>query len=219
MGSLYQDLLTALPESPDVIGREESSSSVVFAPFLEVNNELCLLFEKRASDIPQGDEICFPGGRHEEGDNGDLRLTAIRETEEELGIPRDRIHIEGRVGSLYGALGVVVELFAGRIDGSGLHDFQPNADEVAQVLLVPFRWFVENPPEIYELEVQVHPFRMDENGRREDIFPARQLGLPQRYWNSWSGRPSPIFAYRVQGEVIWGMTARMVRHLVKLVQG
>ena len=214
MENLYDTLLTALPEKPVIIGREEAFHSVVLAPLVNIGGEPSLLFEKRASHIRQGDEICFPGGKHDLEDRGDVALTALRETEEELGIFREKIQLDRHVGSLYGALGVVVDLFVGRIDVDSLADFTPNPDEVARIFTVPLRWFRENPPEEYELEVEIHPHRIDDEGEKVPSFPARELGLPRRYWGSWAGRPHRVFAYQVEGEVIWGLTARMIRHLI-----
>jgi len=213
----YTALLEALPRCPEVIGRDETRRSVVLAPFMEIGGELHLLFEKRAPEIRQGDEICFPGGGTEERDRGDLALTALRETEEELGIPRAMIHVDGRAGSHYSALGQVVDLFVGRIDARGLQDFNPNPKEVSRLLLVPFQWFIDTPPERYELEVQFHPYIVEDPGGRTDLLPARELGLPERYWERWQTRRNPVFVYTVEGEVIWGLTALMVRHLVGLL--
>lgn len=191
---------------------------MVLAPFMEIDGELHLLFEKRAPHIRQGDEICFPGGGTEDQDRGDLALTALRETEEELGISRDLIHVDGRAGSHYSALGQVVDLFIGRIDARGLHDFHPNPEEVSRLLLVPFQWFLDTPPLRYELEVQFHPYIVEDPGGRTDLLPARELGLPERYWERWQTRRNPVFVYTVDGEVIWGLTALMVRHLTGLLR-
>ena len=174
----YAALLDALPRCPEVIGRDETRRSVVLAPFVEIGGELHLLFEKRAPGIRQGDEICFPGGGAEEQDRGDPALTALRETAEELGIPRDLIHVDGRAGSHYSALGQVVDLLVGRIDARGLQDFNPNPGEVSRLLLVPFQGFIDTPPERYELEVQFHPYIVESPGGRTDLLPARELGLP-----------------------------------------
>lgn len=64
------------------------------------NNELNVVFMKRTMDnTPHSGQICFPGGRFEAGDNS-LQDTALRETEEELGISATDIEIIGHLTPL-----------------------------------------------------------------------------------------------------------------------
>ena len=64
------------------------------------NNELYVVFMKRTMDnTPHSGQISFPGGRFEPGDNS-LQDTALRETEEELGISASEIEILGHLTPL-----------------------------------------------------------------------------------------------------------------------
>ena len=67
--------------------------AAVLVPLLVRDGEDCLLFTRRTEHLPHhAGEISFPGGaRHAE--DGDLVATALRETEEELGIPAARIEV------------------------------------------------------------------------------------------------------------------------------
>ncbi len=59
------------------------------------NNEPHVVFMKRVIDnTPHSGQISFPGGRYEQSDKT-LQKTALRETEEELGIPVSEIEIIG----------------------------------------------------------------------------------------------------------------------------
>ena len=61
----------------------------VLVPVVEWNGKLHLLFEVRSDALRrQPGEVCFPGGRMEEGESP--TQCALRETEEELAIPRAR---------------------------------------------------------------------------------------------------------------------------------
>src|SRR5439155_22951739 len=82
-------------------------------------------------------EISFPGGlRHPE--DGDLLETALRETEEELGLPREDIEVLGSLDPFltyttgFWVLPVVGALRRGQ-------PFRPNPDEIAEVLQFPLQ--------------------------------------------------------------------------------
>ncbi len=71
---------------PGILDQENNFRSAVLLPLVNYENNVCLLFEKRASDLhKQPGEICFPGGSIEKTDQ-DEAAAAIRETCEELGL-------------------------------------------------------------------------------------------------------------------------------------
>ena len=65
-----------------VIGKRKEYA--VLVPLIEKDGEAALLLEVRSKDIRQPGDVCFPGGRVEEGES--FQETALRETEEEIGI-------------------------------------------------------------------------------------------------------------------------------------
>ena len=74
---------TALP----VHGRTEAA--VLVALYLD-GGELHTVFTRRRDDLrSHPGEISFPGGRRDEGET--LKLTALRETEEEIGLAREEV--------------------------------------------------------------------------------------------------------------------------------
>jgi 8-oxo-dGTP pyrophosphatase MutT (NUDIX family) len=80
-------------------------------------------------------EWAFPGGVREPGDVS-LLQTAYRETEEELGIPREAIDHWGPLGPVQtSGTGYTVWPFTGRLDAD--FKLRPSADEVAEVAIVP----------------------------------------------------------------------------------
>ncbi len=201
-------LREALPESPGLQG-EGYVRSVVLLLLVPVDGELHILFEKRSSGIRQGGEISFPGGRIDKSDPS-AEAAVLRETEEEVGIPSGKVRIVGRLDSVFAPTGALVNVFVGmaEIDPSEIRE---NPNEVSKAFLVPVSFFENNQPETYQVMTEVHPKILDRTtGEEVTLFPAKELGLPERYWNKWGGLRHNIYVYRTAGETIWGLTARIV---------
>ena len=90
-------------------------------------------------------QVSFPGGQREKADRN-LKETALRETFEELGIPPGSIEVAGRLNDYLAVTHSRVTPFAGFIYGSP--DISPSLEEVAKVIWVPLRYFVETKPRI-----------------------------------------------------------------------
>ncbi|MFZ3129566.1 MAG: hypothetical protein WA125_00300, partial [Desulfosporosinus sp.] len=63
-----------------------------------------------------------------------------------------------------------------------------------------------------------HPSYTNHTGTEVISFPAKELGLPERYWKPWGNARYNIFVYRVAGETIWGITARLVRDVIAKIK-
>ena len=67
--------------------------AAVLVPLVEISGEAHLLFTRRSLGMSfRSGEVCFPGGK-QDPDDLDLTRTALRETEEELGIPSANIDL------------------------------------------------------------------------------------------------------------------------------
>ncbi|XP_016354604.1 peroxisomal coenzyme A diphosphatase NUDT7-like [Sinocyclocheilus anshuiensis] len=65
----------------------------VLIPLLLRDGQLRLLLSVRSIHLKQhAGEVCFPGGKAESGDRDQVH-TALRETEEEIGLPPDRVQV------------------------------------------------------------------------------------------------------------------------------
>src|SRR5204863_1053918 len=95
--------------------------------------DLHAVFTSRRDDLKRhAGEISFPGGRQDFPDE-DLSVTALREAEEEVGLPRDEVELVGAlppVGTF--VTGYKVHPFVGVI-AEGI-PFRPNPAEVAAVM-------------------------------------------------------------------------------------
>ena len=92
----------------------------VLVPMVERDDgELCIMYEMRARDMErQPGETCFPGGHIEPGETAEQ--CAVRETEEEVGIPASNIKVIGQGGTLFngGRGGFALYSFIGEVPTS-----------------------------------------------------------------------------------------------------
>lgn len=103
-GREAQMKMSPVPLDPDVVLPRRSSdtahpSSVLIALFPEEDEDLHVIFTLRTESIRHAGQISFPGGRTEGGES--LIETALRETEEEVGIKRTKIEIACNLTPLY----------------------------------------------------------------------------------------------------------------------
>jgi 8-oxo-dGTP pyrophosphatase MutT (NUDIX family) len=114
----------------DVPGRTDAA---VLVPIYLQKGQLRLVFTKRRDDLRRHPgEISFPGGRREEHES-DLSATALREAEEEIGLPASAVTIIGALQPTPTiATGYAVYPFVGLIEST--RDWVPSAGEVAEVL-------------------------------------------------------------------------------------
>ncbi|MBN2658081.1 MAG: CoA pyrophosphatase [Spirochaetales bacterium] len=214
---LIKKILNALPEKPGIMDSSGYPRSAVLAAIYEKSGEPHLIFQKRNSNIRQGGEICFPGGRYEKETDRNMIETAVRETMEEMGVSRDRIEVLGQTDTLVASMGAVVHCFLGEMKIKDLSELNFNRDEVEKVFSVPLKWFMKHPPEEYTVQVEIKPRYRDASGNEIILLPVEELGLPDRYRESWGHNNRKIYVWRVEGETIWGMTAQMTRHITGLL--
>ncbi|MCQ2550782.1 MAG: CoA pyrophosphatase [Clostridia bacterium] len=170
----------------------------VLIPLVLKEDRLYLLFEQRARSLKkeaQPGDICFPGGRLNEGEDG-LRA-ALRETKEELGITD--IKVLGQFDTVHGFSGYSIYTYVGLVD----MDITLNEDEVEEAFLVPLDFFMENEPYVFTADIA------------EDVsdFPYELYGVSKDYYWGKSSVEMPLYKY--QDKNIWGITGRIVRRFVE----
>src|SRR5919204_1995615 len=90
---LRELLLT--PEAAAELDAPGRTDAAVLVPLYLDSGDLHAVFTKRRDDLRRhAGEISFPGGRQDFPDE-DLRLTALREADEEIGLPPDAVELVG----------------------------------------------------------------------------------------------------------------------------
>ena len=103
-----------------------------------------LLTQRTPHLLDHAGQISFPGGRVEPEDR-DRDETALRETEEEIGLPRGRVSVIGRLPTYEIPTGFRITPVVGWIEPP--FELKPDPFEVASVFEVPFDHFLD--PERY----------------------------------------------------------------------
>ena len=137
-----EDLLTA-----DDLEKHHEAAKLALKPaavlLLVVNHpgDPTVVFTQRTAHLSDhGGQISFPGGRTDEGD-GTAERTALREAEEEVGIPPERIEILGRLPEYRTVTGYCVTPIVGWAEPP--LTFRPDPDEVADVFEVPLSFLLD----------------------------------------------------------------------------
>src|SRR5918999_1638491 len=127
-----RELLLTPQEAAELDAPGQKDAAVLVPLYLD-GGELHAVFTKRREDLRRhAGEISFPGGRQDEPDE-DLRFTALREAEEEIGLPTSAVELIGALpptGTF--VTGYRIHPFVGRIEAG--HAWKPQETEVAQVL-------------------------------------------------------------------------------------
>jgi peroxisomal coenzyme A diphosphatase NUDT7 len=201
-----EDIIQLLKgRTPKVLGSEDFREYAILVPLIEVNGETHILFEVRSYNMRrQPGEICFPGGRIDQGDKNAMSA-AKRETSEELGITQDLITDIHPLDYLVSPFGTIIYPFAGKLN-VGKKDLKPNGDEVEEVFTSPINVLQEKEPELYDIKFSVQP---------EKNFPYKWIPGGENY--DWQARSMKEHFYYYEDKVIWGLTARILHHFIKIV--
>jgi 8-oxo-dGTP pyrophosphatase MutT (NUDIX family) len=186
--------------APGLLGARREFA--VLCPLLEFPDGLRLLFEVRAKNLRQGGEVCFPGGGREPGETP--TDCALRETEEELSIPRREVTVLGTPDFIHNQRGFLLRPVLGIVSAAGFDAMRPSLAEVAEVFTVPLAFFRDTAPEVYGYEIAP---------KISEDFPYEAVGIPRDY--PWARGQVEVPVWHYQGHTIWGMTARLVRDLIK----
>jgi 8-oxo-dGTP pyrophosphatase MutT (NUDIX family) len=129
---LERALANRVVDRVDAAGLMPSAVMILLYP---KDGEYFILLNKRSEEVEHHKgEISFPGGARDPEDIDSL-ATALRETEEEMGIKRGDVTVIGEMDEIVTRSGFLVNVFTGTIEYP--YTFNPSAVEIAEVLEFP----------------------------------------------------------------------------------
>jgi 8-oxo-dGTP pyrophosphatase MutT (NUDIX family) len=122
-------------------GMEPLRQAAVLIPLYVREKALWTLFTKRTQMVEHHKgQISFPGGGKDTAD-ANLWETAVRETEEEIGVPRAGVRLLGALPKLVTVTDFEVSPFVGAIPYPTA--FAPHAGEVESIIEVPLSYLLD----------------------------------------------------------------------------
>jgi len=176
-------LPVSIADRADEVKRKGQRRASVLMPLVYRDRWRVILTQRPETLPSHPGQISFPGGKHELGETA--IETALRETEEEVGLKPDAINIIGRLKSFNAVSYYRVTPFVGIIDPAA--KIIPDAREVQDVFETPLR-FLMNPANHIPRDVTI-----DDTPHRLYDMPWQEPGGPRRE--------------------IWGMTAMIMYRL------
>lgn len=181
----YERVLKAFADK--IIGKQRKESAVLCL-FYPKNGEVyfTLILRNTYKGVHSA-QVGFPGGKTEEVDRS-LEETALRETEEEVGVNKQSIKVLGKLTDVFiPPSGYHVYPFVGYTNDAP--QFIPDPKEVSKIIETPLR------------------ILMDESivGRKKIAVSAIKIKVNYPFFD-------------IQGETVWGATAMMLSELKELVK-
>jgi len=153
--SLLQQIRNFLADyQPVRLSVDETKPAAVLLLLYEKKREPHIILTRRTNYVEHHKgETSFPGGAFD-AEDGDLLTTALRETEEEIGVRPQDVEVLGRLDDIVTITDFLVSPFVGLLPAPN-YPFVANAHEVAELVEVPLRHLMDER----NLERTMRPFR------------------------------------------------------------
>jgi 8-oxo-dGTP pyrophosphatase MutT (NUDIX family) len=182
-----------LPGDGGLWAGREPAHAAVLVPLVQRGDTLHVLLTRRTDHLrDHAGQVSFPGGRRE-ADDADPAATALREAEEEVGLPRHHVEVIGQMPDYTTVTHFVVTPVVALVQPP----FELTLDrfEVAEAFEVPL------------------PFLMNPAHHRRHVF-GFEGGQRQFLSMPWHGLGADGVAREY---FIWGATAAMLRNLYRFL--
>jgi 8-oxo-dGTP pyrophosphatase MutT (NUDIX family) len=138
--------------APSRLPPSEARQAAILVPLYVDAGQLWTVLTKRSDQLPHHrSQIAFPGGARETGE--DAWTTALRETEEELGLESNRILRLGQLDEAWTPSGYHIVPCVAAVPFP--LELDPNREEIAETFSVPVLEFA-NPRLVEEREVVIN---------------------------------------------------------------
>ncbi len=117
-----------------------TAASVLLPLALREDGPTIVLTQRTEHLTDHGGQISFPGGRSEPGDASPI-ITALRETEEEIGLDRRHVEVIGTLPDYYTGTGYRITPVVGLIRPP--FDLRADPCEVAEIFEVPLAYLMD----------------------------------------------------------------------------
>lgn len=172
----------------DVLLKKPKESAVLVLLY-EKEGETYIVFTKRHDyKGVHGGQISLPGGKTE-AEDADHIATALRETEEEVGIAKQELKVLGSLTWLYVPPSNFIIRPVVAVASGELH-FIPEEAEVKEILEIPLATL------------------LDENQKEDMLIERKALNI--RFTTP---------AYRHKEHLVWGATAMIISELIAIIKG
>ena len=156
--------------------------AAVLVPLLERPEGLSLLLTRRADHLTHhAGQISFPGGRLEASDTG-AADAALRESEEEIGLPRSHVEIVGYLDNYITITGYSVTPVIGLVRRD--FDLRLDKTEVAEAFEVP-------------LEYVLDPARVRRREKRLFGVRVAYFEIPYLHYHIWGATAGMLVSLRM----------------------
>ncbi len=127
--------------NPDFRLEGPFARAAVLVPLIERPQGIVVLFTQRTAHLhAHAGQISFPGGRVDSRD-ADAIAAALRESEEEVGIPRDRVAVIGRLDTYWTRTGFEITPVVGFVDPAV--ELRPDPFEVEEIFEAPLDFLAD----------------------------------------------------------------------------
>ena len=185
---------------PGLLGA--TAAYAVLVPVAETAEGLSLLYEVRSPALHHhSGEVCFPGGRMEPGETPEQCAAG---NVGGAGHPPGGHPAAGPGGLPAPALRGPDAPVLGQVAPAALERLRLNPAEVRQTFLVSLDWLAAHPPEVYRYPLL--PVGAEQ-------FPYARVQAPPDY--RWTPGQAEVPVYDGLPYPLWGLTARITRHVVQ----
>lgn len=162
--------------------------AAVLVPLLIQDNDWHILYTRRVDSLPEhSGQVAFPGGRVDPGDPTP-EAAALREADEEIGLPPAGVRVLGRLGEYPTITAYCVTPIVAAIDWPFTPRLQPT--EVSRLFTIPLTWLA-----------------------RPENFSERRRQVPNPH-----APIQVIYYEPYDGEILWGASARITQALLSVLK-